>query len=278
MFDFTNQTALITGASSGIGAAFAHALAARGVHLVLVARSKNKLEALAKELSERHGVGAHVATADLSHPGAARVVFENTMARGLSVDILVNNAGFATYGHFEEVPAERQHEEIMLNCAGLVEMTHAFLPDMLSRRRGGIINVASTAAFQPVPYMAIYGATKAFVLSFSEALWAENRARGVRVLALCPGATETAFFDVVAAPEASVGGGRERPEVVVARAIKAFETGRSHIISGTTNYLMAQAGRLLPRATMASVTGHVMRPRSSRSAVKGAPAARRLSP
>ena len=140
---------------------------------------------------------------------------------------------------------------------------------MVRRGRGGVINVASTASFQPVPYMAVYGATKAFVLSFSEALWAENRGPGVRVLALCPGATETPFFDVVGTPAASVGGAREKPEVVVARALKAFEGGRSHVISGTTNYLTVQAGRFLPRATVAAMAGHVMRPKRPRAALRG---------
>lgn len=156
-------------------------------------------------------------------------------------------------------------------------MTHAFLPGIVSRGRGGVINVASTAAFQPVPYMAIYGATKAFVLSFSEALWAENRSRSARVLALCPGATETPFFDVVAAPEASVGGAREKPETVVARALKAFEAGRSYLISGTSNYLMAQASRFLPRSTVAAMTGQVMHPKSPVAAREKAPVPRRLS-
>src|SRR5690349_6473603 len=128
MFEYRNRTALITGASSGIGEAFAHALAARGMHVVLVARSKDKLEALATELGKTHGVRADVIGADLSKPGAARRVFEETKANGPVVDLVVNNAGFATYGAFEQVSLERQHEEIMLNCAGLVEMTHAFLP------------------------------------------------------------------------------------------------------------------------------------------------------
>jgi short-subunit dehydrogenase len=261
MFTYKNRTALVTGASSGIGAAFAAALAARGTHVVLVARSKGKLDALAATITGRHRVRADVVVADLASSDAASAVRRATEERGLAIDVLVNNAGFATYGVFDEIALDRQREEIALNCGALMEMTHAFLPGMVARGAGGIINVASTAAFQPVPYMATYGATKAFVLSFSEALWFENRGRGVRVLALCPGATETPFFDVVAAPEASVGGARERPEAVVARALRAFEAGRSHRISGAGNYVMAQAGRLLPRASMAAITGRIMRPR-----------------
>jgi short-subunit dehydrogenase len=263
MFAYKSQTALITGASSGIGAAFAEALAARGMHLVLVARSKDKLEGLGTELAKTYGVGVQVIAMDLSKPGASRRVFEQTTWNGLTVDLLVNNAGFATHGLFEELPLERQYEEIMLNCTAVVEMTHWFLPGMVSRGSGGVVNVASTAAFQPLPYMAVYGATKAFVLSFSEALWAENRARGVRVLALCPGATDTPFFDVVAAPEASVGGARQDPEDVVARALKALESGRMHLISGTKNYLMANVSRFFPRRTVAAMTARVLRPKGT---------------
>src|SRR5262249_2346197 len=243
----------------------------------LVARSKDKLESLASELERAHGVRAHVLEADLSLPRAAEGLRERLRALDGTVDVLINAAGFATYGAFETSPLARQREEIALNCAGLVEVTHAFLPGMVARKRGGVINVASTAAFQPVPYMAIYGATKAFVLSFSEALWAENRGRGVRVLALCPGATETPFFDVVAAPEASVGRAREKPEVVVARALKAFERGRSYVVSGTMNYVMAHAGRGFPRATVAAMTAQVMRPRIPRTALEERPRTRRLS-
>jgi short-subunit dehydrogenase len=274
MSDFKNRTALVTGASMGIGATFARALAKRGANVILVARSTDKLDALATELAQTHRVRAEVITADLAKPGAAALVRDETVARGLTVDLLVNNAGFATYGLFDEVSAQRQHDEIMLNCAALVDMTHAFLPGMVGRGSGGIINVASTAAFQPVPYMAIYGATKAFVLSFSEALWAENRSRGVRVLALCPGATETPFFDVVAAPEASVGS-REKPETVVARGLEALEAGRSYVISGGRNYIMAHAGRLMPRAVVTATTERIMRPRATRGVLKEAPAARR---
>jgi short-subunit dehydrogenase len=274
MINYQDRTALVTGASSGIGAAFARALAKRGAHVVLVARSKDKLDGLATEIRRAYGVRADVLPADLAEVGAAGRILDETRARGLAVDVLVNNAGFATYGLFDAVPRDRQHAEIMLNVAALVDLTHAFLPDMVGRGYGAVVNVASTAAFQPVPYMAIYGATKAFVLSFSEALWAENRGRGVRVLALCPGATETPFFDVVAAPEASVGR-REPAEIVVARALDALARGKSHVISGPANYLMAQAGRLVPRATLAAAIERLMRPRPA--ARLGAGAARNLS-
>ena len=259
MFDYKNRSALVTGASTGIGASFARALAARGAHLVLVARSRDKLDELGRELSGRFAVRAIAIATDLAAPGAAARIFAETSALGLAIDVLVNSAGFATYGSFESVSLARQHEEITLNVAALVETTHAFLPSMIARGEGVVINVASTAAFQPLPYMAIYGATKAFVLSFSEALWAENRARGVRILALCPGATETPFFEVVKAKEASVGR-RESPDLVVSRALKAVDARRSYVISGRANCFMAQAGRLLPRATLTTVTERILRP------------------
>jgi short-subunit dehydrogenase len=262
--DFKGQTALITGASSGIGEVFAKEFARRKANVVLVARSADKLEALARSLAKEHGVRAEVIPADLTREGSVAVVAKAVSERGLSIDVLVNNAGFATYGTFETVAIERQRDEVVLNVTSLVEMTHAFLPAMVSRGRGAIINVASTAAFQPVAYMATYGATKAFVLSFSEALWAENRRRGVNVLALCPGATQTAFFDVVGSDDASLGP-RASPEDVVESAFSALAAGRSYVIPGARNYLLANLGRLVSRRRLAALTEQVMRPKTPRS-------------
>lgn len=275
MKDFTNQTALVTGASSGLGDAFARALAARGAHLVLVARSAGKLEALAAELSARHGIRATAIPADLARPGAGEELGREVARRGLAVDVLVNDAGFATHGAFETLAPGRDRDEVQVNVAAVVELAHAFLPGMLARGRGALVNVASTAAFQPVPYMAVYGATKAFVLSFSEALWAETRGRGVSVLALCPGKTETAFFEVAgaSAQEALAGFGPppERPEVVVARALRALARNRSHLISGARNYLLAQSPRFTPRAMVARLTASFFRPRAAAAAPATAP-------
>jgi short-subunit dehydrogenase len=258
---FQNQTALVTGASSGIGAAFARALAARGAHLVLAARSTDKLEALAGELSARHGVRVVALHSDLAQPGAGAALARETAGRGITVDVLVNNAGFGTHGPFEAASPERERDEVQLNVAAVVDLAHAFLPGMLARGRGAMVNVASTAAFQPVPYMAVYGATKAFVLSFSEALWAEARGRGVSVLALCPGPTATSFFDV--AGENARFGRTEPVEVVVARALRALARNKSHLVSGTGNYLTAQMPRLFPRSVIARVSAVLMRPRKS---------------
>ncbi len=263
---YRGKTVVITGGSTGIGAAFAKRFAKEGAQLLLVARTASTLEAVAQTLRQEHGVAVRTLAVDLSTPGAARRVFEAVREAGWTADVLINNAGFATYGALETQPLAQLREEIDLNVATLVELTHTFLPELLAQR-GGVIHVASTAAFQPVPYMAVYGATKAFVLSFSEALWAETRGRGLKVLALCPGATETPFFDRVGAQEASVGK-RVSPDEVVALALRAFQSNRSHVISGLGNYWSAQAIRLAPRATTARLVGNLMRPRNQGSNIR----------
>jgi uncharacterized protein len=222
---YRDKTVVITGGSTGIGAAFARRFAQEGARVWLVARTASKLDALALTLAREHGATVRTQAEDLSKPGAARRVVEAVNEAGWSADVLVNNAGFASYGALETQAGGLLREEIDLNVTGLVELTHAFLPELLARQ-GGVIHVASTAAFQPVPYMAVYGATKAFVLSFSEALWAETRERGLKVLALCPGATDTPFFERVGAQEAAFGS-RASPEQVVDLALTAFAKNRS---------------------------------------------------
>jgi short-subunit dehydrogenase len=196
---------------------------------------------------------------DLAKPGAARRVADEVHRRGLVVDVLINNAGFATYGPFEAVSVEAQREEIDLNVGALVELTHALLPD-IERRQGGVIQVASTAAFQSVPYMAVYAASKAFVLSFSEALWAEYAPRGVRVLALCPGATDTPFFE--RAGEAAAFGKKASAEDVVRVGLRAFDANRSYVVHGVGNYLTALSSRWVTREFVARLSARLMRPRS----------------
>ena len=259
MIDYRGKTVLITGASSGLGAAFARALAARGAASLLVARSEDKLDALARSLAAG-GASALALPADLARPGVAAGLAEELARRGRAVDILINSAGFATYGPFEGLAPEREQEEIALNVAAPVALTRALLPGMLDRGFGAVVNVASIASFQPVPYMAVYGATKAFVLSFSEALWAEGRRRGVRVLALCPGPVDTAFFDVVGAEEARLGK-KASPESVVEAALRALSRGKSYVIPGRGNYVMSNASRLAPRSLVASMSERAMRPR-----------------
>ncbi|MFC0216336.1 SDR family NAD(P)-dependent oxidoreductase [Paenibacillus chartarius] len=257
---WSGEWALITGASSGIGQSFAHELASRGMHLVLVARSSQKLIMLAEQLERDYRIKAEAITADLSLIEAPRHIYDECRKRGIRVDMLINNAGFATHGRFEQVDGVRQQEEIILNVLAVMNMSHLFLPGMLQRHSGTVINVSSTAAFQPDPYMAVYGATKSFVLSFTEALYEENRDRGVRFLALCPGATETAFFDVVNAKEASVGR-RDTPEHVVQAALRALESGRTYVVPGWQNYSLAQLSRFLPRKRLLGIVGNLLRPR-----------------
>ncbi|AGP40001.1 oxidoreductase [Sorangium cellulosum] len=252
-FDFKGKTALVTGASMGIGEAFARELSRRGATLVLVARSEAKLAALASELGR-----AHVVAVDLAAPGAARRVFDAVAERGLDVDVLVNNAAFGVYGAFGGLPLATHREQIDLNVGALVELTHLFMP-MIERRRGGVIQVASTAAFVPSPYFAIYAATKAFVLSFSEALWAEYRPRGVRVLALCPGATDTPFFqrsgDIPGAER------RARPEDVVRLGLSAFVAGRASVVHGAANSLSVFLLRFFSRELVVKIMTRLMKPR-----------------
>jgi uncharacterized protein len=260
MIPIQNKWTLITGASSGIGEAFAHEFAAKGSHLILVARSEDKLIALAEKLQKVHRIQAEVLVADLSQEGSPSRLYQQCMERGLNVDILINNAGFATHGLFEQLSGSRQHEEVMLNVLAVVDLTHLFLPDMLKRKSGVIINVASTAGFQPLPNMAVYGATKAFVLSFTQALWEENRKRGVQFLALCPGSTETEFFNVVGADEASVGK-RDTPENVVQVALRSLQAKKVFAVPGFTNYISAQMSRFFTRKQMLYIVGRMLRPR-----------------
>lgn len=262
MVHYTGKVALITGASAGIGKVFATELAAKGCHVILVARSKEKLDSLASELTSKYPIRTYSIAQDLSKPGSVEELAEHIRTLGLQVNILINNAGFGTFGRFEEIPPDREQEEIRLNIASLVAMNHQFLPEMQRRRDGIIINVASVAAFQPAPYMAVYSATKAFVLSFSEALWAENRDRGVRILALCPGATETEFFKIIGSDAAS---GRKlaSPIDVVKSGFRGIEEKRSYIIAGKLNYWTSQGSRFLPRKQIVKLMERMVRPHSS---------------
>jgi uncharacterized protein len=259
MKQVNDKWALITGASSGIGEVFANELAEKGSHLILTARSEPKLNDLAQKLTENYNIQTEVIVSDLSQAGAPAELYQECMERGRSVDILVNNAGFATHGLFEKQSIERNHDQIMLNVMALVELTHLFLPDLLKKRSGAVINVASTAAFQPAPYMAVYGATKAFVLSFTQALWEENRNRGVQFLTLCPGSTETAFFNTVGTTDAVVGK-KASPKQVVDVALNSLGSSRSYVVAGHMNYLVSQINRFVPKKLMLKQVSGLLRP------------------
>lgn len=246
--NFSKKTALVTGASSGIGKVFATELAKKGCNLILVARSEDKLEQIAKELQKTYLIHAVPLSVDLSSVNAAEKVAMEVESLGLTVDILINNAGFGTMGVFNQISSTRVHQEIQLNVMSLTELTHLFIGSMIERKEGIIINVASMTAFQPAPYMAVYGATKAYVLSFTEALWAEYRDSGVQIVALCPGETKSSFH--TASGTESLQGKRMEPIDVVNAAFKGVKKDRSHIIVGRNNYIMAQLPRLLPRSTV----------------------------
>lgn len=260
-FDFTGTTALVTGASSGMGAVFADLLAARGADLVLVARSEQALEERAAHLRATHGRSVEVKVVDLANPTSRRALIDELSGR--RIDVLVNNAGAGSHGSFAEADATRQLELVELNCAAVVELTRALLPPMLERNGGGVINVASTAGFQPTPTMATYGATKAFVLSFSLAIGEECRRKGVRVLAFCPGAVATNFGAAAGDQQFSrrYFAKAPGPEEVVPTAIDAFVAGRAVLVPGLMNRIGAFATRLAPRPLIATVTAFVLRSR-----------------
>ena len=254
------NTTLITGASSGIGAAFARKLAKRGRNVLLVARSEDKLIALCNELGRLSGVRAQYVTMDLTEANAAARLLEETQKRELVIDMLINNAGFGSMGDFGRLDPARELEMIQLNITALVELTHKFLLPMRERGQGAIINVASTAGFQPVPFMATYAATKAFVLSFSEALCEENRPLGVHVMALCPGVTDTEFFaaaNIERPPMRTV----QTAEEVVDAALRGLAKKKSLVISGWTNWLMVEAERAVPRRLVTRLAGKALRSR-----------------
>ena len=253
---------LITGASSGIGEEFARRYAAQKQDLVLVARSQDKLNKLAEEFTSQHGIRVTVFALDLSEPDAAKRLWEETNRARLEIDVLVNNAGFGTHGDVADDNPDRLEQEVRLNCLTLTGLTARYLPAMRERKTGTIINIASTAAFQPLPHMAVYGATKAFVLSFTEALWAETRKDGIRVLAVCPGPTDTSFFEI-AGQSATVGKMRSTRQLLDS-TLQALKTTKPSFVDGLGNAVVARlVTRVVPkRAVMAIVDQAFQRQRS----------------
>lgn len=249
---------MVTGASSGIGREFARELARRGSNLVLTARSRDRLTELADELRHAHGVDAVVLVHDLARPGSVQDLVDDLTAHHLKIDILVNNAGFGAHGDVVDTEPERLDAMTALNVDAVVALTGRLLPGMVERRAGAIVNLASTAAYQPVPHMAVYGATKAFVLSFSRALWSETKDFGVAVLALSPGATETEFFRV-AGEDAAVGARRTTSQVV-RTAMRALAQGRPSVVDGLQNALTAWVSPRVPERLTIAITERSLRP------------------
>ncbi|WP_315854530.1 SDR family oxidoreductase, partial [Alienimonas chondri] len=259
--DYADRRALVTGASSGLGAAYARTLAARGMHLVLVARREGRLRDLAAELDAKHRTKCEIIAADLTKPGEVERVADAAAEDGHGVELLVNNAGFAVA---EDVPRTDRADVLAmidLNVRALTDLTYRFLPPMLARGHGAVLNVASVAAFTPVAYMGAYAASKAYVLHFSEALWAETRDRDVTVTACCPGPTRTEFFDV-----AGVQGWLQKrraldPETVVRRSLRAMEKKKPVAVIGFKEKLQTFAVRLAPRRVCVLESRKYFRPK-----------------
>jgi short-subunit dehydrogenase len=247
--EYVQQTVLITGASSGIGRQFAAALAQRGAALVLVARRLDRLETLAAELRAAHGATVDVVSADLASPTAAADLHAIVHQRGISVTSLINNAGFGTFGPFADEDLARLSDEIAVDITAPMSLSHLFLPELTKWGNGFLINVASMAAYTPAPRMAVYAAAKAFVLSFTEALWAEMQGSGVTVFALSPGATSTEFNAVVGTEDATAGARKRTPADVVSTALAHLErrSPGPSAIDGTSNRIGAVVSRIPSR-------------------------------
>jgi short-subunit dehydrogenase len=252
---------LITGASSGIGEAFARRLATEKHNLFLVARSEDKLRALCEELSQKHGVSAKYLSVDLIEVDSDLAVFDETEKLGIEIDWLINNAGFGSMGDFVNLDLERELEMIELNITAVVALTHHYLGKMRERGSGTIINVSSAAGFQPLPFFATYAATKAFVTSFTEAIAEENRPFGIRVMALCPGTTDTGFFEASGIKDPMKVKGVQTPDQVVEACLLALKRGRAKVVSGWTNYLVASAVNVFPNSLITRMVGKPLRKR-----------------
>ncbi len=259
MDEWRGKWALVTGASAGIGWAIAAELAAGGSNLVLTARRRERLEELAAELRSRHKVSVEILAADLARSSAAGEIFSFTQGKGIAVELLVNNAGFGAYGEFAKLDVARQLAMVQVNVAAVLHLTHLYLPAMIERRRGDILIVASTAAFQAVPYISTYAATKAFDLLLAEALAEEVRHWGIRVCALCPGSTATEFHQVAGEP-GHTKRRQESAEKVARVGLRALARGKSYVISGLDNYLGTHGQRLAPRGLVTRVAGRMFRP------------------
>jgi short-subunit dehydrogenase len=257
MFAYANATALITGASSGIGEAFAHALAQRGMNLILVARSKAKLDQLAERLMREQPIQATVIEADLADAGAAQRLHARVAELGLRVDLLINNAGFSLSGDFLSHDLAQEQQQLAVDIGAVVGLAHVFVKDMVARGRGAVINLGSITSFLPIAHSAVYGAAKSFVLSFSEALAREVAADGVHVLALCPGPVATGFYDRIGVKPPS--GMLATADQVVAAALNALDRRRSVVVVGFMIRMLAFGTRFLPRGIRARIGENIGR-------------------
>jgi hypothetical protein len=254
MAQLTGKTALVTGASVGIGRDLAECFAANGHHLVITARNRQQLSDLAARLRQQHGINVEVIDKDLSLPGTPQELFDQIQARGIAIDFLVNNAGFGTHGKFADSDVAAQLAMLQVNVAALTHLCRLFLPPMLARRSGRMLNVASTAAFQAGPLMAVYYASKAYVVSFSEALAAENHRQGVTVTALCPGPTITEFQKRAGMTNSRLFRANSLSSAEVARiGYRAMMSGRRIAIAGLSNRLLVLGAKLAPRRVTTAI-------------------------
>ena len=257
--EWQNKWALVTGASAGIGVALAEQLAAGGTHLLLTARRLDRLENVAADLRKKYNIQTQVFAADLAKRETPERIFEHTKEKGLRIDLLINNAGFGQYGELHKVEKQRLVDMVEVNCTAVVHLTRLFLPDMVARRAGDILIVASTAAFQSVPYISTYAASKAFDLFFAEGLAEEMKPHGIRVCALCPGSTESEFH-AVAGQERFTAKHQEPADKVARAGVQALAAGKSYVISGLGNYLGAHSQRVVPRRVVTRIAAKMFRP------------------
>jgi len=259
---WANKWALITGASAGIGLALAEQLAAGGAHLVLTARRTDRLQKLAADLAGKHKVQVEVFSADLLRPEAPGEIHAFTSNKKIEVELLVNNAGFGAFGYSHVIPAVKMLEMIQVNCSAVVHLTRLYLPAMVERRHGDVLIVASVAGFQPLPFNAVYAATKAFDLLFAQGIAEEVRSFGVRVCALCPGSTTTEFQEMAQQPD-RIFRSAETAEKVARVGLNGLARGKSYAVSGAMNWLMMESERLAPRSLVIKMAARMMRPSDS---------------
>ena len=258
--NWSGKWALVTGASAGIGVALAEELASGGTNLVLTARRKDRLEELARKLTATHKIDSAVFPADLADSSAPEKILAFTKERGIEIEVLINNAGFGQYGEFHSIEKQRLLDMVQVNCHAVVHLTRLYLPEMVARRRGDILILASTASFQAVPYISTYAATKAFDLLFAEGLAEEMKPYGIRVCALCPGSTESEFH--VVSGQEKFRRRTETAEKVARTGLQALAAGKSYFISGIGNYLGAHGERLVPRRFVTRIAAGMFKPKS----------------
>ncbi len=261
--EWKGKWALVTGASSGIGVELAKQLAAGGTHVVLTARRKDRLEELARNLQQSHGIRTEVIAADLARPEGPEQIYEFTKEKGIEIELLVNNAGFGQLGELTAVETQRLLDMVQVNCMAVVHLTRLYLAEMVVRRRGDVLILASTASFQAVPYISTYAATKAFDLLFAEGLAEEMKPYGIRVCALCPGSTQSEFHVVAGQASFAAKHAQETAEKVARTGLQALAEGKSYVISGVGNYLGAQSQRMVPRRMVTRIAAKMFRPEKS---------------